>query len=140
MSTKNTHNNPGAPDAASDTAPDSALDAFFDAARATAPQPGAALQARVLADAAEVTDQRALYAGTNRQTDAARPGILAMALAAVGGWPAATALASVAALGVWIGAALPDTVGTLAYGWADSATEYDYVELLPGLDLLETEG
>ncbi len=117
--------------------PDVELEAFFDAGRAEAATPDATLMARVMADAAEVADRRALFDGRTRQ---AREGWFASALAAVGGWPAAAALASVAAAGVWIGTVVPDTVGSLAFGWAETTTEYDYVELLPGLDLLEAEG
>ena len=123
------------------TSPDDAgLEAFFAAGRADATAPGPDLMARVMADAMAETDTRALYAGERRHSGRGHTGLLASALAAIGGWPSAAALASVAAAGVWIGAAVPDAVGTLAFGWSADATEYDYVELLPDLNALDAEG
>ncbi|MEL6508842.1 MAG: hypothetical protein AAFQ32_03560 [Pseudomonadota bacterium] len=101
------------------------LDAYFDAARAKAPQPSGALQARILTDA----DAVLASAGAPAK---APPGRLHAFLAAVGGWPAMAGLATATLAGVWIGISPPAMVETLI--------ETQTVEYLPGFDALLEEG
>ena len=116
---------------------DAGLDAFFDAGRADQLAASPRLMERVMADAVAEADARDLYAGARRvQT----PGLLASALATIGGWPAAAGLATATAAGIWIGAVQPEALGDLAYSWVEGDTLYDYSELMPGLDALEAEG
>lgn len=116
---------------------DAALEAFFGAGRAQAEPVSPSLMERVVADAMVEADRRALFAGQRR---AAAPGLLARALATIGGWPAAAGLVTATAAGVWIGAVQPEALGDLAYAWVEGDTLYDYSELMPGLDALGAEG
>lgn len=116
---------------------ETALDAFFDAGRADAVPTSPRLMERVMADAVAEADARELFAGTRR---APSPGLLARALATIGGWPAVAGLVTATAAGIWIGAARPEALGDLALGFGGDATLYDYAELMPGLDALDAEG
>lgn len=102
---------------------DAALDALFDAAKADAPAPSDAFLARLNADA-----------------EAARP-VPAPAMPRypeptvferLKGWFAVSGLSGAAALGVWIGFAMPDVVMTVA-PLSDEVIELS--AYLPGADL-----
>lgn len=96
------------------------LDDFFEAGRADAPMPDAALMARVLADADAQTAARAASAQP-------RESWLRAVLRGLGGWPTVAGLATATAAGVWIGVALPDVTSTFVGGGG-----YDLNDLLPG--------
>ncbi len=83
--------------------PDDMLDDLFAQARQLAPVPGAALTARVLADAA-------------RPVPVARPqpSVWAQLGAMLGGWPALGGLATATIAGIWIGIASPSVVADYA--------------------------
>lgn len=85
---------------------DRMLDDLFAQARAQTPQPGDALMARVLADAA------AQSAPGVRQ--ATQPGFWARLSDTLGGWPALGGLAAATVAGVWVGIAPPASVEDLA--------------------------
>lgn len=91
------------------------LESYFEAARAHPPVPSAALMASVL------------RAAETMQPAPPRVPLAARLRAASGGWPVLAGLAAAAAaLGVWIGAALPGANG--------SATEAAYlVDVAPEL-------
>lgn len=108
---------------------DLALAAFFDAARpvedlALAPP---ALLARVLDDALHVQQG---FATQLRQPAPPARGWLAGLLAAVGGWPALSGLATAGMAGVWLGFSPPTSVGDLAAEYLGLAGSYD-LELVP---------
>lgn len=88
------------------------LDACFDAARREGAMLSDRLEARILADAARLQDQR--RAAARRATG---PGPIRLLWEALGGWPAFGGLAAASAAGIWIGLAppafLPDPVGTM---------------------------
>lgn len=116
---------------------DAALDAFFEAGRAHAPEPGADLMARIMADAEAEIDARAVSATGPAPTRAARPGFLAALAAAIGGWPAVASMATAAVAGVWIGFAAPDQVNSVAGGLLPASgvsteTVNELEDLLPG--------
>ncbi|MEO1238372.1 MAG: hypothetical protein AAFW64_01690 [Pseudomonadota bacterium] len=103
--------------------PDDPLETFFEAARATAPTPGADLTARVLADAAAA--QPAPPVSVRR----AKPSWFG----ALGGWPALAGLVTATVAGVSIGVADPAYVGDLAFsGFGDA---YDFSTIGTALDL-----
>jgi len=84
------------------------LEPFFAAARACAPEPSAALMARVAQAAEEAMQaQRVPLRGPvpARAPLAERLGAL------LGGWPAMAGLAAAVLVGLWIGAGLPAAVG-----------------------------
>jgi len=78
------------------------LAAHFEALKAQAPEPDAALLARIMADADR--EQAARMAPPPRSS---RSGLLAGLVRTLGGWPAMAGLATAAMAGVWIGAAPP---------------------------------
>lgn len=100
---------------------DDGLEAFFAAARAEAPRPSAALMGGILADA-----------------EAARGPWWRRAALGLGGWPALTGLAAATVAGVWIGAAVPDQVGTLTSGYL--VDTYDFSGFSPELGAILAEG
>lgn len=113
---------------------DPMLDAFFDAGRAAAPQPSAALMARVLADAGEV--QAAALEPVGPAVSAApgrRFGPLGLLLAALGGWPSVAGLASAAVAGLWIGVAQPDMAAYV--GLETASTDMTTTTETTGYDL-----
>jgi hypothetical protein len=105
---------------------DAALDALFGAARATRPDPSAALLARIAADAEALAADRARQAAARP----ARGGMFGW-LPAIGGWPALAGLATATVAGLWIGYAQPDLGAVTLIGSADEGT-YDIGGLLPG--------
>lgn len=102
-----------------------ALEGFFEAARAHGTAPGAAFLERVHADALAAQPRPRPLAPAPR----ARGGWLA----ALGGWPALTGLATATVAGLWIGVADPATVGDLAFGGLDSG--YDFSGFMGGYAL-----
>lgn len=118
---------------------DEDLEALFAAARAAAPQPSAALLARVVADA---------YA--EQPAGRADPGPIPTAggafrrwFAGLGGGPVWAGLASVAVAGIWIGFAQPAPVSSLTERVSEALGQddaFDYVELIPSFDALAVEG
>lgn len=114
---------------------DAGLEAFFAAARAEAPAPSEGLMARIVADAEAEIAARA--AATARPVRRPRPGLLAVALGALGGWPAVAGMVTATVAGVWFGFAAPDEVNALAGGllWSDAtsgAASYELEDILPG--------
>ena len=85
------------------------LAAHFEALKARAAEPDAALLARIMADADR--EQAAHMAPPPRPS---RSGLLAGLVNALGGWPAMAGLATAAVAGVWIGAAPPDGLTAVA--------------------------
>ena len=118
--------------------PDDRLEACFAAARAARPAPGAALTAAILRDAAAAQhDRAAAVAAAGQSRGAAWRGLWR----ALGGWPAAAALAGALVLGVILGVAVPDPVDRLAAVWPGAAV--DAIETggaFPGYADLMTEG
>lgn len=118
---------------------DDDLEALFAEARATAPQPSAALLARVAADA---------YAAQPVGRADARPirpagGVLRRWFAGLGGGPVWAGLASIAVAGVWLGFAQPAPVSGLTDRLSEALGQdsaFDYVELIPSFDALAVEG
>lgn len=81
------------------------LQRFFDAGRAAAAEPGGDLLARITAQALAEQQQRPVLAP--------EPGVWALLMRALGGWPAMAGFAAAACTGVWLGFAPPEAV--LAY-------------------------
>lgn len=88
-----------------DRTDDSGLDAFFDAAKRHRATPDDALTSRLFADALAAQPAPPRPSRT-------RPNWLA----ALGGWPALTGLATAAVAGIAIGLAQPAAIGDLAFG------------------------
>ncbi|HEU0223692.1 MAG TPA: hypothetical protein VFR34_15975 [Paracoccaceae bacterium] len=88
---------------------DAELDALFAEARAAHPPLSEAFLARVLADAAQVTAERA----TARVLPFRPRRRFARLLEPLGGWQAAAALAACALAGFWVGFSGPDSVAIL---------------------------
>lgn len=86
---------------------DAFLEAHFAAARRLDVRMPAALEARMLADAALVQAARAAPAPASRQPGAGA-GLLGQLVRVLGGWPTMGGLAAACAAGVWIGVAPPD--------------------------------
>ena len=103
---------------------DPALDALFDAAREAAPEPTADFLARLQVDA---------EASLPRPQRTASP-VRGPLMSRLGGLFAASGLSGAAALGVWIGFAMPDLLNleTFAGGAEDSVGLYAF---LPGADI-----
>jgi len=112
---------------------DTELDALFSAARVSAAEPDGALMARIFADA-EAEMPVALPVG------AARPGLLARAVAAVGGWPAAAGLAAAAVTGLVIGLGSAGTLSDLSEGYLVADADYQLEDLLPSYGGLLGDG
>jgi hypothetical protein len=112
---------------------DAGLEAFFEAARKAAPEPSAALLARVLADAEAELAARARPA---MPAVPRRPGHWLNFVRGLGGWPALAGMATAAVAGVWLGFATPDSLNTLSGGLllpdSAAATSYDLEDMLPG--------
>ncbi|RAP42087.1 hypothetical protein BYZ73_06960 [Rhodovulum viride] len=115
---------------------DHEIEALFAAARAERAEPSAALMARIMDDAmiaaAEAAAPRPVAAQTGRR------GLLAVLVAAIGGWPALAGVATAGVFGLWIGYAGPGDVGTLTATILGSA--YGPNDLVPSLDTYLTEG
>ncbi len=124
---------------------DAGLDALFEAAKRDAPQPDAALLARVMADARAT--QRGFEAGgfeaagigpvPERSARAAEPrgGFLEGLFDMIGGWGGLGGLATASAFGLWLGMSqslgLVDSFGLANFGAAANleslGAEYDYL-------------
>ena len=115
---------------------DAALDGFFAAGRAQAPEPGADLMARIMADAEAEIAARAPAPAPRT----GRRGRWAALVSGIGGWPALASMAAAALAGVWLGFASPDRLNTLSGGLLlpDSTTSYELEDLLPGFTGFET--
>lgn len=114
---------------------DAALEAFFVAGRAHAPEPGADLMARIMADAdAEVDARMAVHAPAAPRK---RKSLWASLISGIGGWPAVASMATAAVTGIWLGFATPDQMNALAGGLLPSdggsgEIAYELEDLLPG--------
>jgi hypothetical protein len=116
---------------------DREIEALFAAARAHPAEPSAALLARVMEDAMIEASACALPDRAPVR-HAARRGVLAALVAAIGGWPAMGGLATAGLVGVWIGYAAPaglDTVTSDVFG-----DGYEVSDLVPSLDSYLAEG
>lgn len=107
------------------------LDGLFADARAAAPQPPAALSARVLADAAQSLPRPELVA-----RPAPRPGFWARLGVALGGGGALAGMATATLAGFWIGFSQPLDLSILGGLLGPEAAE---IELMPGIDALLEE-
>jgi len=116
------------------------LDDLFALARRAAPEPSAALLARVLADGEA---ELAARAPAQPQPRGAPPGGIAIGalwadlLAVVGGWRAVGGLATATLAGVWIGfsGAAGLSVAATEFLTGSSAETLGTVNLLPGDDV-----
>jgi hypothetical protein len=116
------------------------LDDLLATARAAAPQPSAALLARIEADGLRLLPRPP--ARTTRAPRGLR-GVLADMVLAVGGLGGAAGLASAMLAGLWVGLAQPQGLGVLTEGLTGglgSDAALDSVELIPSLDPFATEG
>lgn len=111
---------------------DAALDALFAAARDDTPVPSAALLARITADA----EREVAMPATIARAAPKRRG-LAWLVAALGGWPAVSGLATATVAGLWLGytepGSLTDFTGTL---WPAAESGYGLGDLVPSYDLI----
>ena len=110
------------------------LDSLFSAARATAPEPSAALTARVLADAAAAMPAASAFTPA---APPARAGLVQRLLGAFGGAGALAGMATAAVAGLYIGFAQPmgEGVFALVTGVSDGTT----LDMMPGIDALLDE-
>mgnify|MGYP000091341386 CR=1 FL=1 len=117
---------------------DAELDSLFAEAAKTGPVPSADLLARVMADADDVVDARAVA----QIAPTAKPrGWLAALLAPIGGWPAMAGLATATVAGVWIGYSPPESVSGFADDYlAGNILTYDLGDYLPSYDMISDEG
>lgn len=114
------------------------LDGFFDAAKAQNPEPSNALMARVMAQALEIQIENAPEI---RVMPAPKPNnIWGAMLAAIGGWPAVTGLATATVAGVWIGFSATLGVGDAMVSVLASGQDVYVVDAFPGFDFDENEG
>lgn len=111
---------------------DRRLEPFFEAARTEAPEPSAALMARILADAQAAQEVAAPAPARRRRF----PGWRLPALA--GGWGAAGGLAAATLAGVWIGFAA--TQGAAGAGLWPATAEIDTLHLLPDEEVFVLAG
>ncbi len=126
------------------------LDAVFAAARKTAPEPSAALLARIEADALRVAAERQPGTGAarGRATPPARhrrAGIWQGISAALGGRGAVAGLLSATLAGLWLGFSPPQGLATLTQSVTQSvlgsSTSLDGLDLIPSIDtVLTTQG
>ncbi|PTW50978.1 dihydroorotate dehydrogenase [Rhodovulum kholense] len=120
---------------------DHEIEALFAAARAERAEPSAALMARIMDDAMIAAAEAAAPRPVAPRPVAAqtgRRGLLAVLVAAIGGWPALAGVATAGVFGLWIGYAGPGDVGTLTATILGSA--YGPNDLVPSLDTYLTEG
>ena len=109
--------------------PDAELEAMFAAARSTSPKPSDDFVARLAQDM-----ERALPRQHSAPIAVEGPTLLAR----LQKYFAASGLAGAAALGVWIGFVMPETLNTFADGFA-SEEAFDLEAFLPGTGLSELE-
>ncbi|TCP21411.1 dihydroorotate dehydrogenase [Rhodovulum adriaticum] len=121
---------------------DAELDSLFEAARVSAPDPSAALLARIMDDAMAQAGARAVPdpapAPQRRPGGSVRRRLLACVLAGLGGWPSMAGLATAGVVGIWIGYA--DPVGLDAVTTAMLGGGYGPADLAPSLDTFLQEG
>ncbi|MEM9708421.1 MAG: dihydroorotate dehydrogenase [Pseudomonadota bacterium] len=110
------------------------LDAFFAAARDRSPRPSEDLMARVLADASDAQPEPQPVAAARPSKTSWHP----RWITGIGGWPGVAGLATVTMAGLWIGVALPETVGDLAFGLTGDG--YDFSGLSAGFETEATDG
>jgi hypothetical protein len=115
---------------------DDELELFFEAGRAAAPVPSAALLERVLADAQAHQPQRAPAVARPAPGRRTWAGLLA----ALGGWPAVAGLASVTVAGIWLGYAAPGGLDGVTAALWPAQDGYDVVDMIPSYDGLLGEG
>lgn len=106
------------------------LEAFFDAARAEAPDVPADLLARILADADAEQPRPAPR----------RPSYWRALFVATGGWRGAAGLATAALTGVWIGFSPPQQVQGIAQDIWGEQVSLELLDEVPLLDDYLTEG
>lgn len=106
---------------------DDRLDAFFAAARSAAPEPSAALLARVEAEAL------ALRPAPAPAVRARSGGGLRRLVDLLGGWSAMGGFATAAVAGVWIGFSGPGSLGDAADGLIGYLAPATTVDLMPDL-------
>ncbi|MGH1329788.1 MAG: dihydroorotate dehydrogenase [Paracoccaceae bacterium] len=113
---------------------DAALDALFSEARDAPLIPSDDLMARIMGDAAAHLPQ----SGFEAPRSAPRWRLM---LAAIGGWGAATGLATATMAGLAFGLFLPDTLSDLTTSYSSAAAvSYDLSDLTPSFyDLLPDE-
>lgn len=109
------------------------LDDLFAQARKAVPVEDAALLARVYADALRLQPQPA------QPMPAAKPGVWAQLVAALGGRRGLAGLGTAAVVGVMLGFVQPGSVLALTEPFFAAAT-VDEVDLMPGFDAMMTEG
>jgi len=113
---------------------DGELDSLFAAAQARAPVPPDDLIARILAEAQAQAEP--VGAPEPRAT-----GLWRAILGSIGGWPAATGLASATVAGLAIGLGAPDALDTLSGGYLASVDSvYELEDLLPSYADILGEG
>jgi len=115
------------------------LDALLADRKADAPQPDAALLARVLGDAEAVQPAVAAPAPVQRRPAPRRP-FWASFKEQLGGWPALAALASMTAAGLLIGAFPPDALGTQVAAMIGSDALGDLFTASSSFDFTQFEG
>lgn len=115
---------------------DAGLDALFSEARAAAPEPSAALMARIMADAETTLAVRTALAIRPVGRVRAKVSHWANFVRGLGGWPALAGMATAAVAGIGIGFATPDSLSTLSGGLllpaSSVAMSYELEDLLPG--------
>lgn len=105
---------------------EAALDTFFESARRTVPLPEASFLDRLSAEMEANLPQRRAAGRPARETSSLRTGFR--------GLFAASGLTGAAALGVWIGFVMPETLNTLALGY-DATDASGIGAFLPSADL-----
>ena len=125
-----------------DSEHDDTLESFFTAARKTPAPPGAALQARVLADADRLQPKAVGQAANACQAGRRRVGFMGWLRALfgdLGGVPGAAGLASAAIAGIWFGAFSSETLavsveGAFWGGGQDYVIDFDPLAVLTGAE------
>ena len=118
---------------------DAELDLMFDAVRDTPPLPSDDLWARVHADSLAMMPEALSLPPALQPTSfpAARAGLLAGLMAAIGGWPSVAGLTTAAMAGVWVGFANPDALDGLSQAGLlpgiSAGESYDLEDLAPGI-------
>ena len=93
---------------------------------------------RVLADA-EMAQKEFLADAVVPVVDSA-PGFFSNLFQSIGGFPATASLASVAALGIWIGFSPPTLIDDLTSEYLVGTGAYDMGDLMPAIDGYLSEG
>ncbi|WP_210527121.1 hypothetical protein [Rubellimicrobium arenae] len=120
-------------DLAGDDPTEDGLEDLFARARAQDPQPSADLMARLMADAARERPRPPVSAPVPRRAD------WRDWFRTLGGWPALGGFVAATAAGLWIGAAPPEGLSSVAPSlWGDSVTVAVGVDEDP-LSVLESQ-